>query len=62
MDLKTLLVIKHIQVYNDDGLKSFSVRVGSTIKGTYDGFLGGYRCLTEAGQVYMAFHYEVVVC
>lgn len=59
---QNLLVIKRITVYNNEGLEGFRIEPGKTIKGTYDGFLGGFRCKTDDGIEYAAFHYEVLVC
>lgn len=60
--MKNLLVIKTITVYGLNGLKCLRIPVGTTIKGTFDGLLGGYRCKTDEGFEYMVFHYEVVLC
>lgn len=60
--MKNLLVIKPIVVYNEKGLKCLRIPVGKTIQGKFDGLLGGYRCKTDEGFEYMAFHFEVVEC
>lgn len=60
--MHNLLVVKRITVYGLDGLEAFRIKVGSTIKGKFDGLLGGYRCVTDDGIEFMAFYEEVVRC
>lgn len=59
--LKSLFVIKTITVYGDKGLKNRRFSVGSTIKGKFDGLIGGYRCMSDDGLEFMVFHHEVEV-
>ena len=60
--MDNLLVIKRITVYGLDGMPCLRIGVGRTIKGKFDGLLGGYRCVTDKGVEFMAFHTEVIKC
>lgn len=61
-EIKNLFIVKPIKTYGEDGLVAMRFKVGTTIKGSWDGLIGGYRCKTDDGVPFMVFYDEVVVC
>ena len=59
--MTTILLIKDINVYNEDGLFARCFPMGQTVRGTFDPSLDVYECV-EDGVTFYVYSDEAVAC